>query len=631
MNKRIAVFANGWNNLAIEQALNGIRSVTDKLNIDIFLFLSFASYNQSAARMRGEDNIFDLPDYSDFDGAILFSNMLNTNEPPQHIAKKLVENNVPGVTVGVPEEGLSLVGIDNYKGMYDLVDHLVREHNIKNPAFFAGTREHPDSNERLEATKEALKQNGLKLKSENIVYTDWEYLTALNNAVEFCKRENPPDAYICANDYNAIAVCVGLNKMGFNVPKDVVVTGFDKISFAETFYPSITTVYQDYEKLGYIAAWQLMEKINGTVESDRVIVSSKFVRNESCGCKDEREAENVRHDFCINSFTKEMEWLIFQGQEVDMTGTIFNCSSYKELKNNILSFYKTHKPFSSGDLYVVLDCEVQKALINSTEVPKAYSDKMTCLVSVKNHKAKYEGEFSRRELIPGYKKGKNPELYIFTPLHFDDLMFGYIVMTNAIQQIKDTTLNHFMMQVNYNIEQFRKNCKLEEMNSALRNISNTDQLTGLNNRFGMEYNGVKLMESAHKKKKRCAVLFTDINRMKHINDNFGHLQGDLAIRTVASAILTEMPENWIGIRYGGDEFIALGACDNEKKADVFIDHIKENLEKQVASMHLSYPLTVSCGYILTDPASSSSLIDYINQADEVMYHQKKKTYQKKKA
>jgi diguanylate cyclase (GGDEF)-like protein len=215
-------------------------------------------------------------------------------------------------------------------------------------------------------------------------------------------------------------------------------------------------------------------------------------------------------------------------------------------------------------------------------------------------------------------------------MHYDDNLFGYIVLSDAIDFIQDTSLNHYMIQMNYNLEQYRKNCKLNEMNKALRNISNTDQLTGLNNRFGMEQNAVPILTNANEKKKRCAIMFADINRMKHINDNFGHLHGDLAIRTVASALLTEMPEKWVGIRYGGDEFIAVGECKSEEFVQDYIDRLNKNLKEQVDSMQLAYPLTISCGYILTEPDSGLSLVDYINQADSIMYIHKQQTYEDEK-
>ena len=631
MKRKIAVLANGWNYQSISHALKGIRSVTDKLNIDVFMFLSFAAYTQSASRNAGSNAIFSLTDYLEFDGVIIFSEMLNSTETPKLIAKNLVANKIPAVSVGIPMDGLDFVGIDNFKGMYQMVDHLVKEHHIKNPVFLAGAKEHPDSNERLDATKQALEANGIELKEENVSYTNWEYLTSMNLAMKYAQLPEKPDAFICANDYNAIAVCVGLNKLGYEVPKDFIVTGFDKIAYAETFYPSITTVYQDYEKIGYIAAWQLMEKVEGTSHANQVIVSSSFVKNESCGCRSTEEAEPVRHDFCIHAYMNEMESLIKQNDSSEMIGSIFKGSTYDDLKKNILNYYQGTNNFSGKDFYFNLDTNAKKTLISSSfQIQKEYSEKMCCLVAVKDNKPSYIGDFNRKELIPGYKKGDRPVVYTFTSMHFDDHLFGYIVLSDAIDLIWDTTLNHYMIQMNYNLEQYRKNCKLDEMNKALRNISNTDQLTGLNNRFGMEQNAVPILEAANKKNKKCAIVFADINRMKHINDNFGHLHGDLAIRTVSSALLEEMPEKWVGIRYGGDEFIAVGECKNEKFVIDYVERLNANLKKQVDSMQLAYPLTISCGYILTDPKSEHTLVEYINQADSIMYVHKQQTYEEEK-
>jgi diguanylate cyclase (GGDEF)-like protein len=632
MKRKIAVLANGWNYQSIYHALKGIRSVTDKLKIDVFLFLSFAAYAQSASRNAGEDAIFDLTDYTEFDGVIIFSEMLNSTETPNRIAKNLIANHIPAVSVGLPMDGLDFVGIDNFKGMYQMVDHLVKEHHIKNPVFLAGAKEHPDSNERLDATKQALAANGIELKAENVSYTDWEYLTAMNDAMRYAQLKDKPDAFICANDYNAIAACIGLNKLGFSVPKDFIVTGFDKIAYAETFFPSITTVYQDYEKIGYIAAWQLMEKVEGTSHADQVIVSSSFIKNESCGCRTTEEAEPTRHDFCIHAYMDEMESLVKQNDSSEMIGSIFKGSTYEDLKNNLLEYYSKANNFPGKDFYFILDSSARKTLISSSfAIKKTYSEKMCCLVAVKDDKPEYLGDFERKKLIPDYQKSDKPLVYTFTSMHFDDNLFGYIVLSDAIDLILDTSLNHYMIQMNYNLDQYRKNCKLDEMNKALRNISNTDQLTGLNNRFGMEQNAVPILTNANEKKKKCAIMFADINRMKHINDNFGHLHGDLAIRTVASSLLKEMPEGWVGIRYGGDEFIAVGECKSEKIVKNYIERLNETLRKEVEGMQLAYPLTISCGYILSDPKASTTLVDYINQADSIMYVHKQKTYENEKA
>ena len=115
--------------------------------------------------------------------------------------------------------------------------------------------------------------------------------------------------------------------------------------------------------------------------------------------------------------------------------------------------------------------------------------------------------------------------------------------------------------------------------------------------------------------------------MKHINDNFGHLQGDLAIRTIANAILQQAPESWIAIRYGGDEYLIIGECDDENEVKELVAHMEEGIKKQVRRMSLPFELSASCGYIMTDPTSSLTLAEYIKQADDVMYEHKKQSYE----
>ena len=310
-----------------------------------------------------------------------------------------------------------------------------------------------------------------------------------------------------------------------------------------------------------------------------------------------------------------------------MINSIFNCSNYPDFKKSLMNYYSSNRTFADKDFYFILDSEAKKNFIDTSfKGIKKYSDYMDCLVGIKGNNVFSKEHFPKQDLIPDFDENDKPAVYTFCPLHYDDSIFGYIVVKDAFDFLIDTSLNHYMIQINGNLEQYRKNCKLDEMNKALINISNTDQLTGLNNRFGMEQNGYSLLEKANAQKQKCAVVFVDINKMKYINDNFGHLQGDLAIRTVSSALLTEMPENWIGIRYGGDEFIALGVCADEKAVQKYINKLTENLKKQVSSMQLSYPLTVSCGHIITDPESSSTLVDYINQADTVMYSKKQEAH-----
>jgi diguanylate cyclase (GGDEF)-like protein len=122
------------------------------------------------------------------------------------------------------------------------------------------------------------------------------------------------------------------------------------------------------------------------------------------------------------------------------------------------------------------------------------------------------------------------------------------------------------------------------------------------------------------------IMFLDINYMKRINDLYGHIQGDIAIRTVTDAILKSAAEGWLTIRYGGDEFLIIGAdCTEEKAAQVKRD-ITGYLDRKNHDGTRPYDITVSCGYVLTDPGSGTSLQDYIKDADTLMYEIKKQRH-----
>lgn len=629
MKKKIAVLVNGWNNYSVIKAVEGIKSCVKTQDVDIFIFLSYAAYSQTKERNYGEDCIFDLPDYSMFDGVIIFSTMLNSFETPEHVAKLLVEKNVKAVSIGMELPGIDYVGIENSKGMYEMVEHLIKEHNIKNPVFLAGPKQNVDSNQRLEATCKALKDNGINLTEDRIGYTDWEYEISIELAQKYASSKNKPDAYICANDNIAIAACIGLQRLGIDIPKDVIVTGFDRLSYAETFYPSITTVFQDYEKIGFTAAEHLLNLIDGTATTHRIEVSSEYLRNESCGCKKPEEGEIIRHQFCQEAYSHEMENILFQLHTSNISKILFESNTFDNFKEGLTSYLRTKHSFEGDDFKFILTDSTLKALKHSSfHLKKTYSEKMHCIVSIDNGEFTNYETFNRSELIPGYSPDENKRLFTFCSLHFDDNLFGYLVLGDVTNHVKDTTLNHYLMQMNSNLEKYRQNARLDEMNRTLRNISIKDPLTGLYNRFGMEQVGIPMFEQAHKDGNSCVIMFADMNRMKYINDEFGHLQGDLAIRTVASAILNSIPENWISIRYGGDEFITLGVCDNKDFAKETLEKINTELSNQVKTMHLAYPVTISCGYLITDPSTNKKLTDFINEADTIMYEYKQKTYEK---
>ena len=76
------------------------------------------------------------------------------------------------------------------------------------------------------------------------------------------KLDNPPTAIFCASDMIAIGAMQAINQAGLNVPEDFSLIGFDGIDIGQMISPRLTTIRQDTNKIGRIAANSILQKIN---------------------------------------------------------------------------------------------------------------------------------------------------------------------------------------------------------------------------------------------------------------------------------------------------------------------------------------------------------------------------------
>lgn len=91
----------------------------------------------------------------------------------------------------------------------------------------------------------------------------------------------------------ALAVSCELRDLGYELPQDVIVTGFDNIGEGRVSYPAMTTVDQDYVTVGYNACKILYDELEGTNNENITSVASKLVVGESCGCNCEANSPMI--------------------------------------------------------------------------------------------------------------------------------------------------------------------------------------------------------------------------------------------------------------------------------------------------------------------------------------------------
>jgi len=166
-------------------------------------------------------------------------------------------------------------------------------------------------------------------------------------------------------------------------------------------------------------------------------------------------------------------------------------------------------------------------------------------------------------------------------------------------------------------------------NEELRIKSETDELTGLANRFGLNHYAVEMFENCIRENKPVSVGFLDIDYFKLYNDNYGHQEGDHCIKRVARILQTiEEPGRILAARYGGDEFIIVTCGMDQDDVERVADRIRTSVigaNIPHAYSKVSSAVTVSQGHYVGVPGEGQSLSNYLSIADKVMYEVKNGT------
>ena len=172
------------------------------------------------------------------------------------------------------------VTINNKKAAKDAVNYLIE--NGRKDILFVGVDD-PNiisAKERLEGYKEALAENNIVYKSENVIFSNFGFRNTHKLMSDYLKNNVKYDAIFAISDKMAAAAIVALQEKGFKVPEDIIVVGFDNTDISYIFNPSITTLAQPHKEMGKVAFDMLLDRINGK-KTKNTILEHKIVIRKS--------------------------------------------------------------------------------------------------------------------------------------------------------------------------------------------------------------------------------------------------------------------------------------------------------------------------------------------------------------
>ena len=150
-------------------------------------------------------------------------------------------------------------------------------------ALINGPPHYKFSRHRLQGYLESLEKAGIARDPRLIVQLpDLSYDLAYSAVTQLLGTDAQPDAFFCVSDIFAAAVIKSCARMGFNVPGDIVVSGFDNIELASMIHPTLTTVNQPRYQLGFSSSSLLIELLNNPKASVRnIILETELIVRES--------------------------------------------------------------------------------------------------------------------------------------------------------------------------------------------------------------------------------------------------------------------------------------------------------------------------------------------------------------
>lgn len=582
------------------------------------------------------------------DGYIMLSGVFCTIIPQEEYCKLLKGfNQRPIVSASIcfnDVPNCSAVITDCKTSYSQIVDHLIKKHGCKRIGFLsANSTGSSEALDRFEAYKQALEEHNLPY-DPSIVFDGAfdEHVARKIFQEKFHTFEDVNfDALISANDVMATGVLNVFTEIGVRVPEDVRIVGFDDSVFATLARPRLSTVNQNISNQGRACARMLYETLEGKDVPKAITSDLLPVFRQSCGCLSQ---DNISSYLDVNgNLCKE------RNSNSELLNLYMNETFEKKRYISLLDLMRssnTLRQFFFNIRSVIDIMMIDEIKICLYKDPYFMSRNDEYVIPNEAELAIYANVIGDQKVFrPGERFDPHINIcqapsvprpwgaYIIYPIYSGSANYGYILAKPRKKTFFSYTVNfkiisaYIAQAVEYTTSLLQNEQINNEKNVLIQNNenllkqTNTDELTQLLNRKGFLEIGQRTLDVMQEMEVAGIVFFGDIDGLKKINDNYGHAEGDRAIKLIAKILKSAFRQTDVVGRLSGDEFAIVA---NGMTYD-YVEKMREKIDslciKTQKENKLPYNLGISLG--ATDLEYSSHLSQLLSVADKSLYDIKK--------
>ncbi len=570
-------------------------------NFKLIVFNSLLSVYDGSIYDTGASSVYNIVNFDILDCLIIFDRGLINKQNGIEMIAKAKEKNIPVILINSENEGCFCVS-DDYKTSYrSLIRHVIRDHDVRDVFFMGGYRWDPDTLDRLACFKKALGDENINFSDWMVGYGEFRDSGARDEIDRVIKeRRKPPEAVFCANDIMAMAVCTRLKELGYKVPKDVIVTGYDGIEEGKYFIPNITTVRRNIEGEAVACANLLKEIFSGKAEKRIIKIPYKVIYNESCGCPSEEDFSDYRERMAecmkINRDFSAHEADVFAGAD-----KFLMCDSLPEMLDALVNYnlgdksYMCIKSMLFESLSIMYKSNLDIDYSNEYIILSSESDEEFGLI-----------DDDLKMIVPNAEEWfRDDTVFIVNALYVEDYQYGlYFYKTEDIRYMANR-VNRMSRALNLSFGTVYTRMIQKGMQMELEQAAYLDPMTQISNLKGLEKWFEEFSEKSENHTNAVAMAIFKLDKYKYIYENFGVLEIEEVVNIIARVLSGNNGRKKFTARISDDEFALVdytGDLDDAKSAETILTEAVSALQSGVENYNSvkfkDYAVELNVGFTL---------------------------------